>query len=365
MPLVPSGPLQGLKVMEFAGKGPGPFACMMLSDMGASVLRIERKGAVKANRIDERGRHTIALDLKDSESVDICLNLIESADFLVEGYRPGVMERLGLGPEAALARNPKLIYGRITGWGQGGPLADTAGHDINYLALTGALHAIGTEEKPVPPLNLAADYGGGAMFLVAGLLAALHHATMTGKGQVVDAAMVDGAAYLMTLFYGNLATGTWEDRRNANILDGGAHFYDTYRCADDKWVALGSIEPQFYALLLKHMGIEMQMRANQMDPKNWPMLREVLAAVFATRSRDEWCRITEGTDACLTPVLSMTEAPWHPHHRSRDAFIDVDGITQPAPAPRFSVTPSRIQAPPAPIGDDMVTTLAAWRGEEA
>ena len=357
-----SGPLNGVKVLEFAGIGPGPFAGMMLSDMGADVLRIERKGAndPAPERFDARGRRTIALDLKQPRAVDLCLKLCENAEVVFEGNRPGVMERLGLGPDAMLGRNPRLVYGRMTGWGQHGPYATAAGHDINYLSLTGALHAIGTEEKPVPPLNLAADYGGGAMFLIAVLLAGLVLARATCKGQVVDAAMTDGAAYLMSLFYGMHAAGTWKDRRAANLLDGGAPFYDTYRCADGKWISIGSIEPQFYALLLEKTGSAGRLAQSQMDRNSWPEMQQVLREIFATRTRTQWCDLLEHTDVCFAPVLSLAEAPGHPHNAARETFVEVGGVVQPAPAPRFSATPSAIQWPPAPIGRDAANTLADW-----
>lgn len=357
-----SGPLKGVKVLEFAGIGPGPFAGMMLSDMGADVLRIERKGAEDPtpDRIDARGRRTIALDLKQPRAVDLCLSLCERADVVFEGNRPGVMERLGLGPDEMIARNPRLVYGRMTGWGQYGPYSPTAGHDINYLSLTGALHAIGTEDKPVPPLNLAADYGGGAMFLITGILAALLHARQSGEGQVVDAGMTDGASYLMTLFYGMYASGTWEDRRRANLLDGAAPFYDTYRCADGNWISIGSMEPQFYALLLDKIGAADRLPQPQMDRTSWPEMQQVLREIFASRTRDQWCEVLEFTDVCFAPVLTLGEALVHPHNVARQTFVEVAGVPQPAPAPRFSATPSAIQWPPAPIGKDAAETLEEW-----
>ncbi|WP_157219357.1 CaiB/BaiF CoA transferase family protein [Flavisphingomonas formosensis] len=357
-----SGPLTGVKVLEFAGLGPGPFAGTFFADLGAQVLRIERPGApdAAATRSDARGRRAIELDLKDPADVATALALSEKADLLFEGNRPGVMERLGLGPETVLAHNSALVYGRMTGWGQSGPYAHTAGHDINYLALTGALHAIGPEERPIPPLNLAADYGGGAMFLVAGLLAALVHARTTGQGQVVDVGMTDCASYLMSLFYGMRAAGDWADARSANLLDGGAPFYDTYRCADGRFVAIGSIEPQFYALLLKATGTEDQLAGVQMDKTRWPERKEILRAAFARKTRDEWCAIMEGTDICFAPVLSLDEAPKHPHNVARGTFVDVGGVTLPAPAPRFSATPSTAPAAPRPIERDRGDALAAW-----
>jgi alpha-methylacyl-CoA racemase len=357
------GPLAGLKVIEFGGIGPGPFAGMMLSDLGADVLRIVRPGTDDPNlqRLDARGRRAIALDLKQPAAVSTCLDLAPSAEVVLEGNRPGVMERLGLGPEQFLARNPRLVYARMTGLGQVGPHSQKAGHDITYLALTGALHAIGTEDKPVPPLNLAADYGGGALFLVSGILAALLHARATGQGQVVDAAMIDGASYLMSLFYGMTASGQWQDRRNSNLLDGGAPFYDTYRCADGKWIAIGALEPQFYALLLEKMGAAAEFLHQQSNRDSWPMLREHLRSLFAGKTRAQWCAILEDTDACFAPVLSLAEAPLHPHNTARGTFVTAAGVVQPAPAPRFSATPSSIQWPPAPIERDMAKAIEAWR----
>ncbi|MDY6945497.1 MAG: CaiB/BaiF CoA-transferase family protein [Pseudomonadota bacterium] len=357
------GPLADVKVLEFSGLGPAPFAAMMLSDLGADVLRIVRPGTEDPppHRLDARGRRAIVLDLKSPAHVATCLQLAQSADVVIEGNRPGVMERLGLGPEPMLARNPRLVYGRMTGWGQHGPYAPTAGHDINYLALTGALHAIGTAEKPIPPLNLGADYGGGAMFLVSGILAALLHARGTGKGQVVDAAMTDGAAYLMTLFYGMFAAGRWQDQRSANLLDGAAPFYDTYRCADGKWVAIGSIEPQFYELLLEKTGARDELTEPQMKTSAWPQMKQRLQSIFAGKTRAEWCAILEHTDVCFAPVLSLAEAPQHPHNVARGTFVSSGGVTQPRPAPRFSQTPASIQWPPEAIEKDAESAIAAWR----
>jgi alpha-methylacyl-CoA racemase len=357
-----SGPLAGVKVLEFAGIGPGPLVGMMLSDMGANVLRIERKGAPDPapERLDARGRMAIELDLKQSHSIEVCLGLCEYAEIVFEGNRPGVMERLGLGPDAMLARNPRIVYGRMTGWGQSGPYAPYAGHDINYLSLSGALHAIGTEERPVPPLNLVADYGGGAMFLLAGLLAGIIHSRASGKGQVIDAAMTDGAASLMTYYYGRFAAGGWMDGRRSNLLDGGAPFYDTYRCADGKWISIGALEPDFYALLLDRLGLAERLVQPQMDQVCWRDMHSNLHEVFATRTRQEWCDLLEHTDACFAPVLSLAEAPAHPHNRARATFVDVAGVIQPAPAPRFSETPSRIQWPPAPIVRDPRKALKDW-----
>ena len=361
------GPLRGVKVLEFASIGPGPFVGMMLSDMGADVLRIERMGATDPipERFDARGRLAIELDLKLPCTVQLCLALCDNAEILIEGNRPGVMERLGLGPDAVLTRNPRILYGRMTGWGQTGPNASYAGHDINYLSLSGALHAIGTENKPLPPLNLGADYGGGAMILIAGLLAGMIHARATGQGQVVDAAMTDGAAYLMTYFHGMHAAGRWSDRRRSNLLDGGAPFYDTYECADGKWISVGALESKFYALLLDKMGLTERLSQPQMDRNSWHEIKKTLCEVFATRTRDEWCHLLEHTDACFAPVLSMAEALEHAHNRARDTFVAVNGIIQPAPAPRFSKTPSRLQSPPAPIFRNTRQALEAWGVSDA
>lgn len=356
------GPLDGVKVLEFAGIGPGPFCGMLLSDLGADVVRIDRKGGGRASRTDitSRGRRSVALDLKNPEAVEACLKLMEGADALLEGFRPGVMERLGLGPEVALKRNPRLVYGRMTGWGQFGPYAKAAGHDMNYIAITGALHAIGTRDKPIPPLNLVGDFGGGALYLAFGLLAGVIQARATGTGQVVDCAMSDGAASLMAMFYGFKAAGIWTEERRANMLDGGAHFYDTYQCSDGKWVSIGSIEPQFYALLLEKTGITDPAFQAQHDRAAWPDLHDKLAAVIATKTRDEWTEIMGGTDVCFAPVLTMDEAPSHPHNTARQTFVELDGVVQPAPAPRFSATPGAIQAPPPGIGEHNEEALADW-----
>src|SRR5580698_5064682 len=327
------GPLTGLKIVEFAGIGPGPFCGMLLSDLGADVVRIDRmsaRGGAKSD-VTSRGRRSVALDLKDPAAVETALTLMDKADAVFEGFRPGVMERLGLGPDVALKRNPKLVYGRMTGWGQFGPYANAAGHDINYIAIVGALHAIGTAEKPVPPLNLVGDFGGGALYLAFGLLAGVIHARATGQGQVIDCAMSDGAASLMAMFYGMKATGVWTDDRQSNLLDGGAHFYDTYQCSDGKWVSIGSIEPQFYALLLEKTGISDPDFKSQMDRSLWPSLHERLAKVIATKTRDEWCEIMEATDVCFAPVLTLDEAPHHKHNAARQTFVEVEGVMQPAP----------------------------------
>lgn len=356
------GPLAGVRVVEFAGLGPAPFCGMLMSDLGADVIRIDRKDARPAapHQVTHRGRRSVALDLKRPEAVALCLDLIARAEIVFEGFRPGVMERLGLGPDVALKRNPKLVYGRMTGWGQTGPLAHAAGHDINYIAISGALHAIGTRERPVPPLNLIGDFGGGALYLAFGLLAALTHARASGQGQVVDAAMCDGAASLMSYFYGFRAEGTHTRERGANRLDGGAPFYDVYRCADGEWIALGSIEPQFYQLLRDKAGLSDPAFDAQMDRARWPELKEKLVRVIAAKTRAEWCAIMEGTDVCFAPVLEMDEAPSFPHNAERSVFVTVEGVVQPAPAPRFAATPGAVQSPPPQIGEHNVAALRDW-----
>lgn len=361
------GPLSGVRVIEIAGIGPGPFCAMMLADMGAEVIRVDRAQAVRGGDPDappadvlNRGRRSIGVDLKHPDGVALVLELVEGADALIEGFRPGVAERLGIGPDACLARNPTLVYGRMTGWGQSGPYAPTAGHDINYIALAGALDPIGRAGgPPVPPLNLVGDFGGGGLILAYGIVCALLEASRSGEGQVVDAAMVDGAAILMTMFHAFTAMGIWNDQRGTNLLDTGAHFYDTYETADGKYVAIGSIEPQFYAELLRLTGLgDDGDFAAQMDRSRWPELKERLATVFRAKTRDEWCQIMEGTDVCFAPVLSISEAPHHPHNVERGTFVDVAGITQPAPAPRFSRTAAEVQRPPAHAGqhtDEILT----------
>jgi alpha-methylacyl-CoA racemase len=332
---------------------------MMLADMGAEVITLDRVGAGKNQKsATGRGRKTVELDLKDTAARAQTLELLEHADALIEGFRPGVMERLGLGPEVVLSRNPRLVYGRMTGWGQEGPLARAAGHDINYISVTGALAAIGPTEKPVPPLNLVGDFGGGALYLVVGLLAALLEAKKSGKGQVVDAAMCDGAASLMTMFFDFAAAGRWSGGRECNFLDGGAHFYGVYRCACGHFISIGSIEPQFYALLRQHAGLSDQAFDAQMDCEAWPSLKEKLADVFKTKTRDEWCRIMEGTDVCFAPVLTLSEAPLHPHMVARKTFVERHGTVQPAPAPRFSRTPSAIRDSEMV---DLANLVRAWR----
>ena len=355
------GPLTGLKIVEFAGIGPGPFCGMLLSDLGADIVRIDRKGQKRPwTDATIRGRRSIAFDLKLPAAVEACLLLTDQADAVIEGFRPGVMERLGLGPDVALARNPRLVYGRMTGWGQTGPYAKAAGHDIHYIAITGALAAIGTQDRPTPPLNLVGDFGGGALYLAFGLLAGVIHARATGQGQVIDCAMSDGAASLMAMFYGFKAAGMWSEDRRANMLDGGAHFYDTYQCSDGKWISIGSIEPQFYALLLEKTGITDPEFANQMDRSAWDGLREKLAHVIAQKTQAEWTEIMGGTDVCFAPVLDLDEAPKHPHNAARQTFVDIDGVVQPAPAPRFSATPGAIQGPPPAIGAHDREALSDW-----
>jgi alpha-methylacyl-CoA racemase len=354
-----SGPLTGVRIVEFAGIGPGPFACMLLADMGAEVLTLDRVGARKNFKsVAGRGRKVVELDLKDKASIAQVLDLLAHADALIEGFRPGVMERLGLGPDVVQARNSRLVYGRMTGWGQEGPLAQAAGHDINYISVTGALAAIGPEQKPVPPLNLVGDFGGGALYLVVGVLAALLEARKSGKGQVVDAAMCDGAASLMSMFFDMTAMGRWTVGRESNFLDGGAHFYGVYECACGHFISIGSIEPQFYALLRRHAGLTDASFDAQMDRKAWPELKQKLVEVFKTKTREEWCKIMEGTDVCFAPVLTMAEAPHHPHMAARKIFVSRHGVTQPAPAPRFSRTPSAIREPSAA---DIAEVTAAWK----
>jgi alpha-methylacyl-CoA racemase len=355
-----TGPLAGFRIVEFAGIGPGPFACMMLADMGADVVRLDRLGARKnLQSAAGRGRKLIELDLKGERSLAQVLELLDHADALIEGFRPGVMERLGLGPDVVRARNPRLVYGRMTGWGQDGPLAQVAGHDINYISLTGALAAIGPSERPVPPLNLVGDFGGGALYLVVGVLAALLEARKSGNGQVVDAAMCDGAASLMSMFYDFAAVGRWSEQRESNFLDGGAHFYGVYQCGCGRFISIGSIEPQFYAQLRELAGLSDPAYDAQMDHGAWPSLRKKLAEVFKTKTRDEWCAIMEGTEVCFAPVLDLTEAPLHPHMAARQTFVKRHGATQPAPAPRFSRTPSAIREPEMA---DLASLIQAWRG---
>jgi len=358
-----SGPLKGVRVIEFAGIGPGPFCCMLLSDMGADVVRIDRKGArAMRNDVVARGRRSIALDMKNGADVEVALALIDKADALVEGFRPGVMERLGVGPEVALQRNPRLVYGRMTGWGQTGPLAHAAGHDLNYIALSGAVHAMGRKgAPPSPPLNLVGDYGGGAVYLAMGICAALFEAQHSRRGQIIDAAITDGAASLMSVMYGLRASGIWTDERDANLLDGGAHFYDVYETADAKFITIGALEPQFYALLLEKLGLSDDASFGaQMVRSEWPALSEKIARAVKTKTRAEWTTLLEGTDVCFAPVLSMGEAPAHPHNAARATFVEIEGVTQPAPAPRFSRTPAAIQGPAPQPGADAEAVLEAW-----
>lgn len=362
------GPLHGLKVIEMPAIGPAPFCGMLLADLGADVLRIDRTGDVDLGLPVEpkyellgRGKRSLALDLKDVQAIPLVLDLIGKADVLIEGFRPGVMERLGLGPDVALAKNPKLVYGRMTGWGQEGPMAMAAGHDINYIALTGALHAIGNKDgKPVPPLNLVGDFGGGSLYLAMGILAALFERLQSGKGQVIDAAMVDGAASLMTLFYGLKGAGMWSDVRGANMLDSGAPWYDSYECRDGGHVAIGSIEGKFYVELIEKLGLDPAILPKQHDRKRWPSLRAAIAAAFRTKTRDEWCAIMEGSDICFAPVLGLDEAPKHPHMATRETFVSPDGVIQPAPAPRFSRTPGGIARRPPVRGEGGEQALADW-----
>jgi alpha-methylacyl-CoA racemase len=363
------GPLAGIKVVEFAGIGPAPMAAMMLAEMGATVLRIDRVvdgglGIPLATRFEllKRSRHIIQLDLKHPQAVALTLHLIDQADALIEGFRPQVMERLGLGPDICLGRNPRLVFGRVTGWGQEGPLAHAAGHDLNYIALTGALHAIGRAGgPPTPPLNLVGDFGGGALYLVVGVLAAIIEARQSGKGQVVDAAMVDGASSLMTSIYGGKASGRLSGPRGTNVTDSGAYFYEVYECADGRYVSVAAIEAKFHAELLRLLEIDPSTMPPQMDRERWPEVKARLAERFRTRTRDEWCALLEGSDACFAPVLSMDEAPDHPHNRARAAFVELDGVHQPAPAPRFSRTQLAPPTPPEALGAaDPRAVLAEW-----
>lgn len=354
-----AGPLAGVRVVEFSGLGPAPFACMLLADLGADIIRIDRAGAPDPTSKDVhlRGRPTLKLDLKDEAAQGTCLDLIAKADILIEGFRPGVMERLGLGPEAAFARNPALVYGRMTGWGQDGPLAGAAGHDLNYIALSGALDAIGTAERPVPPLNLVGDFGGGSMYLIMGVLAGLTHARATGEGQVVDAAIVDGAASLMGLSHWMKEVGLWSERRGRNLLDGGVPYYDVYRCADGKFVSVAPLEPHFYKVMLEALGVAGDpVLARRDDPEAWPEVRARLSKIFAGKTRDEWAALFDGSDACVAPVLSLNEAGAHPHNEARGNVVQRDGQSQPAPAPRFSRTPGALREG----GGEAAALLERW-----
>ncbi len=358
------GPLNGFTVIELAGIGPAPMGGMILADMGAEVIRIERANGtdLKQTRdVSARGKKSVVLNLKQREGVETLLRMVENADVLIDPYRPGVCEKLGVGPEVCLQRNPRLVFARMTGWGQEGPLAHAAGHDINYISLTGALFATGRRgQKPVPPLNLVGDMGGGGMLLVNGVLAALLETANSGKGQVIDVAMVDGAAQLMWMFHGFQAIGGWDaSQRGANLLDGAAHFYDTYECADGQYISVGSIEPQFYALLKQLAELPEDEFGNQNDASRWPELTDKLAEVFKRKTQAQWCEIMEGTDVCFAPVLSFVDAPKHPANVARNTYIEVDGVTQPAPAPRFSRTPSQVAHGPHSLGEDTEETLAA------
>ena len=355
-----AGPLSGFKIVELAGIGPGPFCGMMLSDMGAEVIRVDRMSpGGRSNDVLQRNRRSIGVNLKSAQGVETVLRLCESSDALFEGFRPGVTERLGLGPEDCMGRNEKLVYGRMTGWGQDGPMANAAGHDINYIGLSGALHAVGRAgERPVPPLNLVGDFGGGGMLLAFGMVCALLEAQKSGKGQVVDAAMVDGAASLMSMFFTMAASGVFTDQRGTNLLDGGAHFYDTYETKDGKHICIGSIEPQFYALLVEKSGVDAERFADQMNAGKWQDYKAELTEVFKQKTRDEWCESMEGTDVCFAPVLSIFEAPDHPHNKARGTFVELDGVMQPAPAPRFSRTAAEISGPARVPGEDTAAVLA-------
>ena len=354
------GPLTGTKIIELAGIGPGPFCGMLLADMGAEVIRVDRAGAAGRSRdVLLRGRKSIAIDLKSDSGREVVLKLCESSDALFEGFRPGVTERLGLGPEECMARNEKLVYGRMTGWGQEGPMAQAAGHDINYISLNGALHAIGEAGgKPVPPLNLVGDFGGGGMFLAFGIVCAILEAQKSGKGQVVDTAMVDGAATLMAMFFTMQAGGVFKMDRGTNLLDGGAHFYGTYETKDGKYISLGSIEPQFYALLLEKSGVDKDKFSAQMDQARWNDYKAELTEVFKSKTRDEWCEIMEGSDVCFAPVLALDEVQAHPHNVARNSYIDLDGVVQPAPAPRFSRSAPEVKGGARSPGQDSAQVLA-------
>ncbi len=372
MKKIRKGPLAGIKVVELEGIGPAPMAAMLLADLGATVIRIERKqsvdlGVARPTKFNPllRNRKAIALDLKDPQAVELVLKLVSRADAFIESFRPGVAERLGLGPEACITKNPKLVYGRMTGWGQTGPLAQVAAHDINYIAITGALNAIGRKDQsPVTPLNLVGDFGGGSLYLVMGLLAGIIEAKTSGKGQVVDAAIVDGASSLMTFFYGLFAGREFTDytpERGSNVSDGGAYFNDTYQCQDGKYIAIGSFEGKFHAQMLQHLEIDPASIGPQMEKSNWERNKTILAEKIKTKTRDEWTALLEGTDICFAPVLDFTEAPEHPHNVARGTFIEIDGVIQPAPAPRFSRTAAEIPTPPRPSSEfKPEDALAEW-----
>lgn len=357
------GPLSGIRVIEMKGIGPGPYAGMLLADLGAEVIVVERSaehqgiGIPAHLDVNSRGKKSIVLNLKTDAGHSALLDLVETADVLFEGNRPGVAERLGFGPEVCQQRNPRLIYGRLSGWGQSGPLAQTAGHDINYISISGALAAIGGAEKPVPPLNLVGDYAGGSMFLVMGILAALLEAQRSGKGQIIDSAISDGSASLMSMFHGMDAMGSWSTRRETNLLDGGAHFYGVYETLDTKFVSIGPIEPKFYSLLIEKAGLDPELFEQQHDASLWPQLKVRLAEIFKTKTRDEWCSIMRGTDVCFTPVLNYLEAPDHPHNRARGTFVEINGVTQPAVVPRFSRSTCDVPFAPRTAGADTQTVL--------
>lgn len=363
------GPLDGIKIIELAGIGPCPMAAMLLADLGANVLCIQRTSPVAMGiqrpiefNVTLRNRHSIAVNLKSPQGRDLVLRLVESADALIEGFRPGVTERLGLGPEACMARNPQLIYGRITGWGQEGPLSQEAGHDLNYIGLTGVLDAIGRRDQPpTPPLNLLGDFGGGSLYLAIGVLAGIIEARKSGQGQVVDAAIIDGTASLAASLFGLRAAGLWTDQRGQNTLDSGAYFYDAYECSDGKWISVAPIEEKFHDQLLNLLDIDKNEFFSQNDKTQWSHARKLLKQRFSTKTREEWCEFFMGHDVCVAPVLSMNEAPLHPHLQSREVFINVEGVTQPAPAPRFSRTQPTKPRPPRPARvDDLNEALAAW-----
>ena len=358
------GPLTGIRVVEMAGIGPGPFTAMMLSDLGAEVIRVDRlshKGTGHRANVLNRGRKSIAVDLKNPLGVETTLRLIEQADVVLEGFRPGVMERLGLGPEECLSVNPRLIFGRMTGWGQTGPLSQAAGHDINYISIAGALGAMGYADRPpAPPLNLVGDFGGGAMYLLTGILAALVERATSGQGQIIDAAMTDGTASLLSPFFGLMAMNMWTTDRFSNRLDGGAFYYGSYECSDGRYISIGSLEPQFYALLLEKAEITDPEFQEQLDEAAWPAKREKLIQLFKSKTRKQWCDIMEGTDVCFAPVLDLKEAPNHPHNIDRKTFVELDGVVQPAPAPRFSRTQGEIQGPAAMAGEHTREVLSAW-----
>jgi alpha-methylacyl-CoA racemase len=361
------GPLQGTRIIELAGIGPGPFCGMLLADLGAEVVLVDRKGgslpfnAQPKYDLTRRGKRSIAVDLKQPGAAEVVLRLVERSDGLIEGFRPGVMERLGLGPEVCLARNPRLAYGRLTGWGQDGPLAQAAGHDINYVALSGILYHGGHRDSaPAVPPTVVGDVGGGAMFMAVGLLAAILSARATGRGQVIDTAITDSCALMSTLVQGLRAQHLWADRRQSNALDGGAHWYDCYQCADGEWISVGALEPQFYRLLIEKCGLAGEgLESAQFDVARWPELKARMAALFLSKSRAEWCALLEGTDVCFAPVLSFAEAPGHPHNRARGAYVELGGVTQPAPAPKFGTTPAEVRSPPAGIGEHSLALLEA------